>query len=196
MIAYRRFPGDTTDMRERSEMAVVPRVTIESIDEVTTARITGWIERALVRYRVDLGTDLEDVAQEAFVAVSKALERDEFRGESRLETYVWRIAQFRAIDRLRRNRRRTFVDVDDLVLESEERSPIERVLSAERQRQLLEVLQEMPEGCRTLWGMIVEGLSYREMSARMGVSEGALRVRASRCRRMAVEARRRVESGE
>ena len=39
------------------------------------------------------------------------------------------------------------------------------------------------------WKMIVIGHSYREMSQRLGVAEGTLRVRVLRCREKAVAAR-------
>lgn len=37
--------------------------------------------------------------------------------------------------------------------------------------------------------MILDGLSYQEMSLRLGSSEGALRVKALRCRKRAVAVR-------
>ena len=55
---------------------------------------------------------------------------------------------------------------------------------------LLRVLDRVPQDCRELWRMIVAGLSYREMSLRMSVAEGTLRVRVLRCREKAVAARR------
>jgi RNA polymerase sigma-70 factor (ECF subfamily) len=44
--------------------------------------------------------DAEDVAQEAFVKVSRSL--DSFRGESRLSTWIYRIAMNTAMDHLRK----------------------------------------------------------------------------------------------
>ena len=54
---------------------------------------------------------------------------------------------------------------------------------------LLRVLERMSEDCRRLWSMVLAGLSYREMSRRTGIAEGALRVRVLRCRKRAVELR-------
>jgi len=54
---------------------------------------------------------------------------------------------------------------------------------------LLRVLERVPAECRELWRMIHAGLSYREMSARLAVAEGTLRVRVLRCREKAMAAR-------
>jgi hypothetical protein len=43
--------------------------------------------------------------------------------------------------------------------------------------------------------MIVAGLSYREMSLRMSVAEGTLRVRVLRCREKAVAVRQELLGG-
>ena len=42
------------------------------------------------------------------------------------------------------------------------------------------------------WRLIAMGHSYREMSQRMGVAEGTLRVRVLRCREKAVAVRREL----
>jgi RNA polymerase sigma factor (sigma-70 family) len=61
---------------------------------------------------------------------------------------------------------------------------------------LLRVLDRVPPDCRELWSMIVAGLSYREMSLRMGVAEGTLRVRVLRCREKASALRRELLGGK
>ncbi|HSK75846.1 MAG TPA: hypothetical protein VLQ45_05265, partial [Thermoanaerobaculia bacterium] len=60
---------------------------------------------------------------------------------------------------------------------------------------LLRVLDRVPQECRERWRMIVAGLSYREMSLRMSVAEGTLRVRVLRCREKAVALRQELLTG-
>jgi RNA polymerase sigma factor (sigma-70 family) len=60
---------------------------------------------------------------------------------------------------------------------------------------LLRVLDRVPADCRELWRMIHAGLSYREMSTRLGVAEGTLRVRVLRCREKAVAVRAELLRG-
>ncbi|HSG41131.1 MAG TPA: hypothetical protein VLE27_15945, partial [Thermoanaerobaculia bacterium] len=54
---------------------------------------------------------------------------------------------------------------------------------------LLRVLEKVPQDCQEMWRMIVAGLSYREMSLRLNVAEGTLRVRVLRCRERATTVR-------
>ena len=54
----------------------------------------------------------------------------------------------------------------------------------------------MSEECWRLWAMILEGLSYREMSDRVQVSKGALQVRVLRCRKRAMELREELLAAE
>ena len=58
------------------------------------------------------------------------------------------------------------------------------------------MLDRTPRDCRELWRMILAGLSYREMSQRMSVAEGTLRVRVLRCREKASAVRNGLLGGE
>jgi DNA-directed RNA polymerase specialized sigma24 family protein len=62
------------------------------------------------------------------------------------------------------------------------------VLDDDARRLLLRALDAVPADCRQLWGSILRGISYQEISREIGVAEGALRVRAHRCRKRAIEA--------
>ena len=67
-------------------------------------------------------------------------------------------------------------------------SPLDGLLAQDAGRVLLTALKTLPEECRELWTRILRGASYGEMSRELGVAEGALRVRAHRCRKRAQEA--------
>ena len=58
-------------------------------------------------------TEAEDVASETFLAAYKKL--DKFRGQSKLSTWIWKIAYYKAIDYIRKNRRdlRVLDEIDD-----------------------------------------------------------------------------------
>lgn len=88
-------------------------------------------------------------------------------------------------------RRRLGTDWEDAVQES--------LLEQGTVGTLLDLVGRCPEHCRDLWQMILEGLSYREMSERTGLAEGTLRVRVRvlRCRRLAQDvAREREQAGD
>ena len=71
-------------------------------------------------------SDAEDVTQEVFIQVYRSI--DKFRGESKLSTWLYRIATTRSIDLLRKRKRRnrvqsfqTFFGNEEAVLQVEDK---------------------------------------------------------------------------
>jgi RNA polymerase sigma factor (sigma-70 family) len=166
----------------------------------TVTRVRSWIQGSLKLYRARLREDLEDLEQEVLADLIHALREGKFRGRCTLHTFVRAFAHHKCIDRIRLSGRRAFVGLDDLDLPSTTPSPFESLSRKEDLILAIRVLQQMPENCRDLWRSIGEGKKYREISEELGVSEGALRARALRCRRRALELRKqlslRFPSGE
>lgn len=158
------------------------------------AQVDGWILAAARGYRRRIRTDWEDVVQEVRLEVFQALGRGEFRGEAQLKTYVYRVVSHTCLDHLRRNERWKWTELTDAQGEPRvgERWVAPRNLPVETADLVVRVLEQVPEECRSLWAMLVAGLNYREMSGRVGVGEGALRVRVLRCRKKALELRDRL----
>ena len=154
--------------------------------------LRAWIRAAFTPYRTRLAAELEDLEQEVLLDLTLALRGDRFRGGSRLRTYVRTYVHHKCIDRLRTLSRRQWVDVEDLDLPSRAPSALDELSRAETAELALKVVEEMPESCRELWRMLQQGLRYREMSRRLGVAAGTLRARVLRCRRRALEVRRRL----
>ncbi len=157
----------------------------------TFAEVDDWIRRAAASFRSRLEGDFDDVLQDVRLELTRLFGRGTFRGESSLKTYVWRVTANACLDRLRARRRVAWEELEtvdqrgDAVLEAAAQSSQSR----ETRDLLFRVLDEMSDDCRRLWQMIFDGLSYREMSDRLGVAEGALRVRVLRCRRRALAVR-------
>jgi RNA polymerase sigma factor (sigma-70 family) len=150
-----------------------------------------WLARAAGPFRGRLGADWEDALQEVRIEVLRLIRQGSFRGESSLKTYLWQVTAHTCIDALRRRHRRPLTDAvlldDSPPIPSSDPSPLDRVLARESHQALLTVLDAMSAECRQLWNLILAGLSYREIGVRLEVTEGALRVRALRCRRRAAE---------
>ncbi len=159
-------------------------------DGETVELINGWTVRAAAPFRRRLDSEWEDVVQEVRLEVVRLLQSGQYRGEASLRTYLWQVTAHTCLDALRRFQRRPSaepVDLDASIV-ARDPSPLARVLDRERERVLLAALESMSRECRELWNMVLSGLSYREVSLRLGVSEGALRVRAHRCRQRVVAA--------
>jgi len=164
-----------------------------SLVEAAKAGDAGAFKALVVRYQrkvyaVALGivkdTDLAwDVSQEAFVRVHRHL--PEFKGESTFSTWVYRIASHLAIDTVRKERRSQKDDVDELhdvdlgdagegILSSAlGQDPRENLLRRELAGRMEEALATLPVIHREILVLReVEGLSYEELAARLGIQKG------------------------
>ncbi len=157
-------------------------------DLAAVETVSLWIRQAAGRYRRRLPAEWDDLRQDLLLEVTMALRDGGFRGDCTLRTFVWRIAHYRCLNRVRDLARRPEAELGDNVLQLPDpaRPALERLLDREAEDLLLRFLETISTDCRQLWRSILAGLSYREMSRETGVSEGALRVRALRCRQKAV----------
>jgi RNA polymerase sigma-70 factor (ECF subfamily) len=158
--------------------------------------IDGWISRAAWPYQRRLADRWDDVLQDVRLEVTRLLGAGKFRGESSLRTYLWRVVSHTCLDQLRAQSKWKWTDLDGMD-PAEEPAGSEPAIPVRQEDKdlLLRVLDRVPQECRELWRMIVAGLSYREMSLRMSVAEGTLRVRVLRCREKAVAARHDLLGG-
>jgi RNA polymerase sigma factor (sigma-70 family) len=155
-------------------------------DRATVTEVTGWIGQAAAPYRRRLAFEWDDLLQEALARLTADLRAGRFRGEGPLRAYVWRSVNHACIDRLRRHRRWQWTGIQEVELPAGDPSPLAQLMGRDATRRVLALLAELPSHCRELWSMVLEGLSYREMSERLAVAEGTLRVRVLRCRQRAV----------
>ena len=153
----------------------------------------GRVFSVAVRLLQDRG-EAEDLSQEVFVALYHHL--PEFRGESRLSTWVYRITRNRALNRLKFLKRRhhgTQSDVDDPILGGAVADPDtasgafrdpERRLQTKALSQELELhLRALPEEQRTLVILRdLEDLSYDEIADVTGLPLGTVKSRLHRAR--------------
>jgi RNA polymerase sigma-70 factor, ECF subfamily len=128
--------------------------------------------------------EAEDAVQEAYLQAFRAL--GTFRGESKLSTWLVRIAANEALMRRRRNAKaaaRMDLEPDELV--SNEAGP-ESTANCGEMRQLLEErIAALPEGYRAVFMLrAVEELSVEETAAALGIPEITVRTRYFRARNL------------
>ena len=137
--------------------------------------------------------DAEDVLQETFIKAYNAL--PSFEGRSKLSTWLFRIASNEAL-MLIRKRRPEFI----LMMDQHETQPIEEgleepeivdwcclpekeLLSTEAKRFLDKAIQKLSASLRIVFVLRdIEGLSIRETSESLGISEAAVKIRLLRAR--------------
>jgi RNA polymerase sigma-70 factor, ECF subfamily len=135
-----------------------------------------------VCFRV-LGTaaDAEDAAQETFIKLAR--NADGFRGEAKLSTWLYRVANNVCLDRLRYERRRPSTPVDDLTAIDQAptvEDATDAHLAAHDVRNALALLDELSR--RLLLLVAVDGLSYAEAAEVADLPVGTVKSRVSRAR--------------
>lgn len=165
-------------------------------DRQAIRTIDSWILRAAWPFERRLRHRWDDVLQDVRLEITRLLSQGRFHGDSSLKTYLYRVVSHTCVDQVRALNRRPTEDLDALEGIDQPldpgRSPADR--GADRDL-LLRVLDRVPGECRNLWKMLASGVSYREMSDRMAVAEGTLRVRVLRCREKATRVRSELLSG-
>jgi len=141
--------------------------------------------------------DTEDVVQEVFLAAFQALPR--YRGDSRLSTWLHRIAVTRALNHLDRKEekmRRALRNVEDAALRLDSGtdgpadwvlrgtpSPLEALEADELGRRLAACLSRLPGAWRLVLTLRdVDARSYEEIARLAGLALGTVRSRLSRAR--------------
>ena len=154
-------------------------------------------------YRLTENADeARDLTQDTFLRVIRSIKG--FRGQSELRTWLYRIAINESRNRFRwwkRRRRDLTISLDATIGDSDtaihetmsgrSESPEENALTRERERALQAALLEIPEKYREAVVLCdVEGMSYEETAAALGVGIGTVKSRISRGRE---ELRRRLK---
>jgi RNA polymerase sigma-70 factor (ECF subfamily) len=161
-------------------------LTIEKLHREHGDRIRGYLARLVGP------ADAEDLEQDVYEKAQRAI--GTFRGDSRVLTWLYRVATNVAIDRLRSAGRRAELERDDA-----EADPLggvatagatsERSLDGEVDRQrmrdcIMRVVEQLPPSQRAviLLGEL-RGLSDRELADALGITLGAAKIRLHRARR-------------
>ncbi len=128
-----------------------------------------------IRRMVQSHDDANDLLQNTFLKAWQSIEN--FRGEARLSTWLYKIAINEAITFLARERRRQGLSLDDqesalaAAIEADEYIDGDRLA-----QQLRQAVATLPEKQRLVFNMkYYDELKYEEMSSILGTSVGALK---------------------
>ncbi len=138
--------------------------------------------------------DTEEICQETFLSVIKNL--GSFKGESRFQTWLFRIAMNKARDyrehqqALKRGGRKVKISLDAPDIETgltldppdEEPTPDRSLLTSERMAQVMEALGQLGDPCREIIELRYFGdLSYEEISRALHLNLKTVSSRLSKC---------------
>lgn len=119
--------------------------------------------------------DADDLTQEIFIKIWKNL--DKFRGDSRLFTWVYRIATNESLNFLDKKRRRFFIPIHDIsenLSQKMDESPL--MDGDEIQRKLQKALLKLPDKQRLVFNMkYFDDLKFEEIAQITDTSVGSLK---------------------
>jgi RNA polymerase sigma-70 factor (ECF subfamily) len=153
----------------------------------------GWIDQhrglifKIVRAYADTAMDREDLFQEVAVQLWRSV--SSFKGESRETTWIYRVALNTAIRWLHIEKRRDRIDVRDaqsVLLESD--SPVDEQLAW-----LYTEIARLDDVDRSLALMMLDDLSYKEMSTVLGITESNVGVRIHRIKKQLIAKSKKAE---
>lgn len=148
-----------------------------SREQAFTLLVKKYQERLYwhIRRMVTVHEDADDVIQNVFVKVWGSLEN--FRGDSQLYTWLYRIATNECITFLKQRKRKQSYSIDN------EESSLANRLKADRffdgddiQIKLQEAIEELPEKQKLVFNLrYYDEMKYEDMSEVLGTSVGALK---------------------
>lgn len=141
--------------------------------------------------------EAEDLTQEVFIKVNQGLRN--FRGESKLSTWLYRIATNAAVDRLRSpsfqraiqeklssesNKNDEVDSAETSAFEGEKQPPIEQdLIRMEMNQCIRDFIEKLSEIYRTVLVLgDLEGLENKEIADILGISLGTVKIRIHRAR--------------
>ncbi len=141
--------------------------------------------------------DIEDISQEVFLKVYRKLKL--FRGESRLSTWIAKIAYNTSISHVRQLKNdRSYDESPALVAnETDESLNQKKIEKEEAKKYLLELIDELPVHYRTVLTLFhLEEFSYREIEEITEMPEGTIKSYLSRARKVLKEKLEKVVEAE
>ena len=140
------------------------------IVETYTERLYWHVRRFLCSH-----DDTDDLLQDIMIKIWTALPT--FRGESKLYTWIYRIATNEVLNHLRKQRFKALVSLDSATSILERKIDDDAYFNGdEMQRELHKAIQRLPEKQRVVFNLrYFEEMKYDEISEITGTSVGALK---------------------
>jgi len=165
-----------------------------SMQEQLYKKYAGSMYAVACRY-AKMQQEAEDIIQEAFVKVFKNIEN--FRKDSSLPYWIKRIVINTALNH-QRSKMYLFPMVDINDLKSQQTS--ENVLNDFSYEELLKMVIELPDGCRTIFNLYaIEGYKHQEIAKLLDINEGTSKsqyFRAKALMKDKIEERNKIKYGQ
>jgi RNA polymerase sigma factor (sigma-70 family) len=151
--------------------------------------IDQWIATAVRVTLRETGEHLKDLEQNTRYKLILDFREQKFRGDCKLENYVWRIAANTCIDYLRtKGRTPKCESIDDVKLEPVDTSenPLDTLISQEERAIFEKIFSHWSAECRQLLKLYSDGFAPKEIGKKLSIAESTVRTRWFRCKEMAI----------
>jgi RNA polymerase sigma factor (sigma-70 family) len=155
--------------------------------------LAQWIKQvAYKRLRIKRVSP-DDIVSDTMYKLLNNFRSDSFRLRERLKSYVQAVAGYTIIDHGRYWRRYTELPEGE-GFDPPDPSSTEKDVQAQEEQLIADrLLGLMSEECRNLWTWrFVDDLDYKEIGARLGISEGNVKIRFHRCKKQAIAIREKI----
>jgi RNA polymerase sigma-70 factor (ECF subfamily) len=123
-----------------------------------------------------------DILQDAFIKIYE--NRKKFKPEFELASWIKRIVINTAIDHYNKNKKLILIE-DDSYFEIESEDDINTESIEDIKTNLIKVLQNLPEGYRTIFNLyVIDNLTHQEISQFLNISINTSKSQLSRARKM------------
>ena len=165
-------------------------MTTTTLDPTTFEELHSALRPKVVSFlaRFVGSSEAEDLAQDVFIKVYQGI--DSFRGESKLTTWVFQIATFAALDRLKSASHRASQRlVPEVLIEDHPAQLVpahdQQPMKDEMCRCIRGVVDRLPVDYRTIIYLSeLKELRIREIAEIVGISQGAAKIRLHRARQV------------
>ena len=149
-------------------------------------RYSGSMLGVSMRYSRNV-SEAEDVLQEAFIRIFKYIKNFEGRHEGSLSAWIKTIVVNTTLSHNRNNKKHHYTeDIDDIQVSAD---PVllfddEMDISRRKQKVIMESIQKLPVGYRTVFNLyVVEGYTHKEIAGIMEISENTSKSQLSKARK-------------
>jgi RNA polymerase sigma factor (sigma-70 family) len=129
--------------------------------------------------------EAEEVAQDTFIKVYKSL--DKFKGDSKLSTWIYRVAYNACLDTIKRNKKRiNDVAIDEISFNKLDYidNALENLIKQERSQLIKECIDKLPEDSSALLTLFYfEEFSLEEISKIVNIETNTVKVKLFRARK-------------
>lgn len=129
--------------------------------------------------------EAEEVSQDAFIKIYKSLRS--FKGDSKLSTWVYRIAYNCCLDHLKKNKKYiTDLSIDEFTFNKIEvmDNALDNLINEEKHQMIRQCVSKLPEECSAIITLFYfDELSLEEISGITGIQSNTVKVKLFRARK-------------